>query len=85
MGSFQEMYTLGTYGLTTETPVLNFSFLIGQKPLEASIIFQELVKKYRGGGRSREGVNHEVFEPCARGGSYNFQLPSGGASPYFII
>ena len=50
MGSFQEMYTLGTYGLTTETPVLNFSFLIGQKPLEASIIFQELVKKYRGGG-----------------------------------
>jgi len=32
--------TLGTYGLTTGTPVLNFPFLIGQKPLEASIIFQ---------------------------------------------
>ena len=37
-----------------------------------------------GVGQSREGVGHEVFEPCARGGSCNFQLPLGGGSPYFI-
>ena len=32
--------TIGTYGLTTGIPVLNFPFMIGQKPSEASIIFQ---------------------------------------------
>ena len=48
-----------------------------------------LVKKYRGGGgvgRSREGVGHDPgFEPCARGGLCNFQLPLGGGSPYFLL
>ena len=35
-------------------------------------------------GRSREGMGHQGFEPCARGGSCNFQLSIGGGSPYFI-
>ena len=46
-----------------------------------------LVKKYRGGGGGPEqrGGGAWGFEPCARGGSCNFRLPSGGGSPYFLL
>ena len=45
-----------------------------------------LVKKYGGGGGGPEqrGDGSSGIEPCARGGSCNFQLPLGGGSPYFI-
>ena len=44
---------------------------------------KELVKKYWGGGvgLSREGVE-SVFEPLVRGGSLNFQLPTGVGHPF---
>ena len=37
-----------------------------------------------GGGPEQRGGGSSGFEPCARGGSCNFQLPLGGGSPYFI-
>ena len=44
-----------------------------------------LVKKYRGGWAGAEKSVSWGFEPCARGGSCNFQLPLGGGSPYFLL
>ena len=38
-----------------------------------------------GGGPEQRGGGSWGFEPCARGGSCNFQLPSGGGSPYFLL
>ena len=43
-----------------------------------------LVKKYGGGGPEKRGGGSWGFEPCARGGSCNLQLPLRGGSPYFI-
>ena len=51
--------------------------------------FKGLVKKYGGGGGGggpdQRGGGSWGFEPCARGGSCNFQLPPGGGSPYFLL
>ena len=48
----------------------------------------ELVKKYwgggGGGGAEAERGGSGCFEPCARGGLYNSQLPLGVGLPYFI-
>ena len=38
-----------------------------------------------GGGPEQRGGGSWGFEPCARGGSCNFQLPLGGGSPYFLL
>ena len=37
------------------------------------------------GGPEQRGGGSWGFEPCARGGSCNFQLPLGGGSPYFLL
>ena len=36
------------------------------------------------GGPEQRGGGSWGFEPSAKGGSCNFQLPLGGGSPYFI-
>ena len=41
-------------------------------------------KKVWGGGGLQRGGGSLGFEPCARGGSCNLQLPLGGGSSYFI-
>ena len=41
-------------------------------------------QKVWGGGPEQRGGGSWGFEPCARGGSGNFQLPLGGGSLYFI-
>ena len=37
-----------------------------------------------GGGPEQRAGGLRGFEPCARGGSCNLQLPLGGGSLYFI-
>ena len=41
-------------------------------------------KQRGGGGPKQRGGGSWGFEPCARGGLCNFQLPLRGGSPYFI-
>ena len=43
-----------------------------------------LVKKYWGGGPEQRGGGSSVFEPLVRGGSCNFQLPTGVGHPVFL-
>ena len=55
-----------------------------------SVLVKGPVKKCRGGegggggGPEQRGGGSWGFEPYARGGSCNFQLPLGGGLPYFI-
>ena len=41
-------------------------------------------KVWGGGGPEQRAGGLRGFEPCARGGSCNLQLPLGGGSLYFI-
>ena len=47
-------------------------------------VVRDWSKSIGGGGPEQRGGGSRGFEPCARGGSCNFQLPLGGGSPYFI-
>ena len=51
---------------------------------EEKVLFRDWSKSIGGGGPEQRGGGSWGFEPCARGGSGNFQLPLGGGSPYFI-
>ena len=47
--------------------------------------FRDWSKSIEGGGPEQREGGSWGFEPCARGGSCNFQLPLGGGSPYFLL